>query len=117
MNLVNKFRSFTTFRRFPIISYYSTKKNNNNNNNNNNNDTKLKNNNDKFSKPYDKTDKTEQTCSGTTNQIAHTKTAFDKNNIKPENEIEEMKKIDKQDSLEWSSANKQISDHTNSKPS
>ncbi|CAG8516439.1 6785_t:CDS:2 [Diversispora eburnea] len=67
---------------------------------------------DKFSKPYDKT---EQTYSGTTNQVAHTKTAFDKNNVKPENEIEEMKKFDKQESLEWSAANKQISDQTNSK--
>ncbi|CAI2181504.1 7374_t:CDS:2 [Funneliformis geosporum] len=58
----------------------------------------------------------EQTISGTTNQISHTKTAYDRETINPNQEIHEFKKINHQDSLEWSAANENISD-TNKKKS
>ncbi|CAG8570651.1 12548_t:CDS:2 [Cetraspora pellucida] len=54
-------------------------------------------------------DRAEQTVSGNTNQIAHSTTAYDKDAVNPDQEIEKMKEKNHQDSLDLSAANPRIS--------
>ncbi|CAG8555686.1 8743_t:CDS:2 [Funneliformis mosseae] len=59
----------------------------------------------------------EQTISGSTNQVSHAKTAYDRETINPNQEIQEFKRTNHQDSLDWSAANENISDTTKKKSS
>ncbi|CAG8641790.1 34216_t:CDS:2, partial [Racocetra persica] len=61
--------------------------------------------------PKPSCDRTELTVSGNTDQISQTTTAYDKDKVYPDQEIEDMKEKNHQDSLDLSAANRQIS-HT-----
>ncbi|CAG8584408.1 10552_t:CDS:2 [Acaulospora morrowiae] len=106
---VCKIRPFSSRSLFTRVLYSTTSTTNTaNSSNNKSNEQSTKNKSNKKpntdTKPYNRT---EQSVSGTTNQIANTETAYDRDNVQPEEEIEKMKKHNKKDALEWSAANKQ----------